>query len=72
MNWNKEAIQQYTEALRLVPGDAEAHFCLGCLLAKTGHQEEAVTCLEEALRLKPDYADAKRELQTLNLNRADF
>jgi Flp pilus assembly protein TadD len=66
MGRNEEAIRHLTEALRLVPIDAEAHFDLGCLLAESGRRDEAVKSLKEALRLKPGYADAERELRALD------
>jgi len=44
----------------------EAHFNLGIALARQGRRQEAATHYAEALRLKPDYAEAKRQLETIS------
>jgi Flp pilus assembly protein TadD len=40
---------------------------LGYLLVQLGRREEAVSHLTEAVRLKPDYAQAKEQLRALGV-----
>ena len=53
---NVEAISQYQEAIRLVPGYAAFHNNLGNALYKKGQIDEAFSEYREAIRLKPDHA----------------
>ena len=57
-----EAIQHYTEALRIRPDYPEAHNNLGPALAGQGNLEEAIAHFSEAVRLRPGYADAHSNL----------
>ena len=47
------------------PTLAHAHWRLGLTLEKQGRRAEAITELEEALRLKPDLEEAKKDLKRL-------
>ena len=70
--WFTRAEQAATQALKLNPRSAEAHFELaraqGGLLSRRGLLEAAAMVtsmrehLEEALKIKPDYAEAKAAL----------
>ena len=60
-----EAIAQYSEALRINPDDADAHYNLGDALRNLGKYDEAAARYSEALRLKPDYLEARRSLEDL-------
>jgi tetratricopeptide (TPR) repeat protein len=60
----EEAMKQFYQALR-IDNYADAHCNLGRLLAQLGRRDEAVAHLTEALRLKPDYPDAKQQLREL-------
>ena len=54
----RSAIEAFTEAVRLQPKSAEAHFRLGTAYYESGEYKKAITSLEEAMRLKPDFFDA--------------
>ena len=43
----------------------EANFNLGMALLHEGKREEAKTNFAEALRLKPDYAEARKQFELL-------
>lgn len=47
------------------PNFAEAHWRLGLVLEKEGKKPEAVSELEEALRVQPDFKQAKEDLKRL-------
>jgi tetratricopeptide (TPR) repeat protein len=59
------AIAIYREGLRLCPDDEVAHYELGKLLLATGQPKQAAEEFEEALRINPDFASARRELEAL-------
>jgi len=61
----KEAIDHYSEVLRIRPDYAEAHNNLGGLLETKGRYVEAIGHYSEALLLKPDYAEAHNNLGLL-------
>jgi len=48
--------------VKLEPGVAELHNDLGIALAETGRLPEAIAEFRQALRLKPDFEDAKANL----------
>jgi tetratricopeptide (TPR) repeat protein len=56
------ALQQYQEAIRLRPRDAQAHNKLGSALNKQGRTDEAAGQFQEAIRLDPGYAEAHNNL----------
>jgi tetratricopeptide (TPR) repeat protein len=59
----REAEAAYRDALRLQPGDPEAHNNLGVVLCDGLHEyEEAETAFRDALRLRPDYPMAHTNL----------
>jgi protein O-mannosyl-transferase len=57
-----EAIDQFTEALRINPGYAEAHNNLGYALLLTGRPSAAIEPCKEALRIDPGYPLAHNNL----------
>lgn len=59
---SEEAIACYLEGLSLSPRDADAQYDLGTLLARSGRLEEALPHLEAALRMRPDFEKARRNL----------
>jgi tetratricopeptide (TPR) repeat protein len=64
-----EAIPLLVEACRLSPSRPSAHQNLATLLAEAGRYEEARARAEEALSLKPDYAQAEALLKALDVGR---
>lgn len=57
-----EAIDAYTNALRLKPDYPEAHNNLGWILFQQGHAKEASIHFQEAIRNRPDYSAAHTNL----------
>lgn len=53
------AVEAYREAVRLAPGDAQAHNNLGALLIARGELEEGQREVQAALALDPAYRDAQ-------------
>jgi protein O-mannosyl-transferase len=55
-----QAIEHYEEALPQLKPDlaAKVHCALGAVLNKAGHTLDAIEQYQQALRLKPDYAEA--------------
>jgi tetratricopeptide (TPR) repeat protein len=62
------AIALYREGLTLCPDDDVAHYEIGRLLAAQGHMAEAETEFEAALKLNPNFTDARARLDTLRKN----
>ncbi len=62
-----EAVDAYKAIIRLAPGDAEAHYFLGCGLEKLGAPDDALEAYRQAIALDPDTADAHYNLGTLLL-----
>jgi len=60
-----EAIVRYSEAVRLIPNNAEAHCSLGKLYLEQGRIADARAQFFEVLRIKPDHAEANSRLRQL-------
>ena len=60
--WEK-AEDSYRRAIDCSPTDVLAHFNFGTFLIKRGRYKEASTELHEALRLDPEFEQAKRNLE---------
>jgi len=54
----ERAIEDYDEAIRLNPQDAEAYYNRGTAYLDLGQFERAIQDLDEAIRLNPKYTDA--------------
>ncbi len=72
----EEAVAHYTAAITLQPRErkrVEAYHNLGSALQKLGRYDEAMAQIEHALRINPNYADARDNLATtlLRAGRAD-
>ncbi len=63
-----KAIALYREGLALCPDDDVAHFELGKILAAGGRNTEAQVEFEAALKINPDFLEAKNQLETLRKN----
>ena len=61
----EEAIGRSQAALRLNADNPEAHFNLALALLRQGKRSDATAHLTEALRLKPDYTEARTQLTSL-------
>jgi tetratricopeptide (TPR) repeat protein len=59
----------YREGLAICPDDEVAHYELGRLLAAQGRYPEAETEFESALKINPDFTDARARLEALPKNR---
>ncbi|MEO5802757.1 MAG: tetratricopeptide repeat protein [Verrucomicrobiota bacterium] len=64
-NRTGEAMEHYLTSLKLNQKNPEAHFNLGLLLLRQSRREEALAQFQEALREKPDYIEAKRQISEL-------
>jgi tetratricopeptide (TPR) repeat protein len=60
-----EAVAAYTSALHTSP-TAQGHYNLANALALAGSREEAAAHYREALRLQPDFPDARHNLEQLD------
>jgi Tfp pilus assembly protein PilF len=60
-----EAAAEYRAALRSKPGSPEIHSNLGAVLALQGQQQQAMEEFNEALRLDPNFTQAKERLKAL-------
>jgi tetratricopeptide (TPR) repeat protein len=55
------AADDYNRVLELNPFNTDAFMFLGALLIHTGNPDEAIRCFDEAIELKPDFAQAYNE-----------
>jgi tetratricopeptide (TPR) repeat protein len=61
--WAEMAMASYAKVLALQPEHEAAHVNLGVLLAESGRVSEAIPHLEEAVRIDPDDAEARHDLE---------
>jgi tetratricopeptide (TPR) repeat protein len=64
-----EAISLYRNGLAICPDDDVAHYELGRALAGSGRPAEAERAFEAALKINPDFTDARRQLEVIRKNR---
>lgn len=64
----QKAIQAYETCNRTLSNDTFALFRLGTLLGRQGQWSQARLCLEKAVQLKPEYAEAHHNLGWVLLN----
>ncbi|MGH7793718.1 MAG: tetratricopeptide repeat protein [Candidatus Binatia bacterium] len=65
----EEAISLYRQGLAICPDDDVAHYELGRALADAGRSAEAAEAFEAALKINPDFDEAKRQLDAVRSNR---
>ena len=65
----EESISLYRQGLAICPDDLVAHYELGRKLADAGRPDEAASAFEAALKINPDFADARRRLEALPKDR---
>ncbi len=68
----EQAAALYRQGLRLCPDDDIGHYELGKILISSGKFEEAKQELEAALRINPNFAEAKRQLDAIPKRKQDF
>jgi tetratricopeptide (TPR) repeat protein len=66
---HEEAIRLYRKGLEICPDDDIAHYELGRALAGSGQPAEAERAFEAALKINPDFTDARRQLEAVRKNR---
>lgn len=64
-----QAISLYNQGLALCPDDDVAHFELGRALVDAGQGAEAEKEFEAALKINPNFTEARRQLDMLRSNR---
>jgi tetratricopeptide (TPR) repeat protein len=64
-----QAISLYRDGLTICPDDDVAHYELGQALADTGRRAEAEKEYEAALKINPDFGDARRQLEAIRTSR---
>jgi superkiller protein 3 len=57
-----EAVEEFTQVLRLDPANANAHNDLGSAWFQLGDYEKAAAQFSEALRIDPSHAYARKNL----------
>jgi tetratricopeptide (TPR) repeat protein len=65
----QQSIALYRQGLAICPDDDVAHYELGKLMVERGLVAEAEKEFEAALKINPDFADAKKQLDALRKNR---
>jgi len=58
-------IRQYEQMLKDQPTNAQLHYSLGIVYARTQRTQEALAAFQEAIRLKPDFKEALFNLASL-------
>ncbi len=59
------AVSLYRQGLKLCPDDDVAHYELGKILQSSGEIKEAQEEFEAALKINPNFTDAKRQLDAM-------
>ncbi|MFB0565289.1 MAG: tetratricopeptide repeat protein [Candidatus Aminicenantaceae bacterium] len=70
-NW-KDALKKTQEALRIKGPQAEFYFMMGYIYQQLKEIENAISCFEKALEIKPFLVEAMRNLSILYYNQQEF
>ena len=65
----EQTITLYREGLALCPDDDVAHYELGKVMVERGLYAEAEKEFETALKINPDFIDARKQLDSVRKNR---
>jgi uncharacterized protein HemY len=65
----EQTIALYREGLTICPDDDVAHYELGRVMVEQGSYAEAEKEFEAALKINPDFVDAKKQLETVRKGR---
>lgn len=68
-NDRNQTISLYRDGLALCPDDDVAHYELGRALADAGSRDEAEKEFAAALKINPEFGDARRQLEAIRANR---
>lgn len=64
----EQTIALYRDGLAICPDDDVAHYELGRALADAGRRTDAEREYEAALKINPDFGDARRQLEAIRSN----
>jgi len=64
-----QTIALYRDGLAICPDDDVAHYELGRALADAGRRDEAEREFAAALKINPDFGDARRQLEAIRASR---
>jgi Flp pilus assembly protein TadD len=64
------AIERFREALQFTPGHPQARMNLGLTLEQSGHLDEAASCYQAAIQIRPEFADPHFHLAHLRTHRS--
>ena len=62
---SEQAVALYREGLAICPDDDVAHYELGKVMVERGSYAEAEKEFEAALKINPDFVDARKQLDTV-------
>ena len=69
---DETALAQLRGLLHTRQGFADVHYMLGVLLERRNETEAAARCLTRALRINPNYAEARLALASLYEHEGDY
>ncbi|MHC4183261.1 MAG: tetratricopeptide repeat protein [Planctomycetota bacterium] len=67
---NKDAIDVFRKELAKNPDDANIHYHMGISYFKLREYDRAIAKLEDALKIRPDFSDARHQLTAIYLTKA--
>lgn len=67
-----DALRYLSEAAQKKPDDPSIQYDLALAYDERGWQDKAFTCLQNALKIKPDYSEAQNAIGTLYAGRGQY